>query len=119
MSTFHIAGTPNYCFFPGYDNRAFSMPASLVAGPGSCLAGRANFTGLDHWGPNQAPGDAGTGTSWLDGDLGYSISVRGNTFRETGGDQGRLTGVFVGGNHEGVTGTLERTDLTAAFGASR
>ena len=85
----------------------------------SSLAGRADFTGLEHWGPNRAPGDAGTGTTWLDGDLGYSISVRGNTFRETGGDDGRLTGVFVGGNHEGATGTLDRSDLTAAFGVSR
>ena len=32
---------------------------------------------------------------WLDGDLGYTIAARGNTFRETGGDDGRLTGIFV------------------------
>lgn len=74
------------------------------------LAGTASFTALEH---------RATGTTWLDGDLGYTIAVRGNTFRETGGDQGRLTGIFVGHRHEGAAGTLERSDLTAAFGATR
>lgn len=83
------------------------------------MRGRAAFTGLESWAPGRRPGDAGTGTEWLDGDLAYSISVRGNTFRQTAGDAGRLTGVFVGRDHEGATGTLERTDLTAAFGAAR
>lgn len=85
----------------------------------SSMRGRAEFTNLESWGPNAAPGVAGTGTVWFDGNLGYSIAVDGNTFRETGGSAGRLTGVFVGRNHEGTTGTLERSDLTAAFGASR
>ena len=83
------------------------------------LAGTADFTELEAWAPNTAPGAAGTGTQWLDGDLGYSITVAGNTFRETGGDDGTLTGIFVGRAHEGAAGTLERADLTAAFGASR
>lgn len=83
------------------------------------LIGRADFTNLETWAVGAAPGEAGTGAMWGDGDLGYSIAVRGNTFRETGGDAGRLTGVFVGPSHEGATGTLERSDLTAAFGASR
>lgn len=85
----------------------------------SSLRGRAECTNLESWGPNAAPGVAGTGTVWLDGNLGYSIAVKGNTFREMGGDGGRLTGIFVGRDHEGVAGTLERGDLTAAFGASR
>ena len=42
-----------------------------------------------------------------------------NAFRETGGDDGLLTGIFTGANHEGAAGTLERDDLTAAFGAAR
>ncbi len=67
------------------------------------LAGRADFTEL----------------TWSGGDLGYTIAVIGNTFRETGGDAGRLTGVFAGRNHEAAGGTLQRTDLTAAFGAER
>ena len=85
----------------------------------SALTGTAAFTGLERWAARQAPGAAGTGTTWGDGDLRYSIAVRGNTFRETGGDDGRLTGVLTGRAHEGVAGTLERADLTAAFGGSR
>ncbi len=81
------------------------------------MSGRADFTRLETWGA--APGAIGTGTTWDDGALGYTIVVRGNTFRETGGDAGRLTGSFTGLSHEGVAGTLERTDLTAAFGGAR
>ena len=85
----------------------------------SSMTGRADFTSLETWAANTAPGAAGTGTRWLDGDLGYTISVRGNTFRRTGGDAGTLTGIFTGRQHEGAAGTLERSDLTGAFGASR
>ena len=81
--------------------------------------GQAAFTDLEQWSSGTAPGVAGTGTQWRDGDLHYSIGVRSNTFRETGGDDGTLTGIFTGPRHEGAAGTLERTDLTAAFGASR
>ena len=83
------------------------------------LTGSADFTSLETWTAGAAPGAAGTGTQWLDGDLGYLIAVDGNTFRETGGDDGTLTGIFTGRQHEGAAGTLERADLTAAFGASR
>ena len=83
------------------------------------LTGRADFTSLETWAANTAPGAAGTGTTWLDGDLGYTIAVTGNAFRETGGDDGTLTGIFTGRSHEGAAGTLERSDLTAAFGTSR
>ena len=76
----------------------------------SSLNGRADFTGLEYW---------RTDAVWGDGDLTYSIAVRGNTFKQTGGDAGILTGIFVGQSHEGAAGTLERRDLTAAFGASR
>lgn len=78
------------------------------------LAGRADFTEIVVY-----RSLAGGWAQWLDGDLGYTIAVRGNTFRETGGDAGRLTGIFTGPNHEGAAGTLERSDLTAAFGAAR
>ena len=74
------------------------------------LTGTADFTALEY---------REGGTVWGDGDLGYLIAVDGNTFRETGGDDGRLTGIFTGRSHEGAAGTLERSDLTAAFGASR
>ncbi|MDE0373058.1 MAG: hypothetical protein OXI73_11020 [Rhodospirillales bacterium] len=83
------------------------------------MQGTAAFTELESWASGAAPGAAGTGAQWLDGDLAYAISIRGNTFRRAGGDAGTLTGVFVGRSHEGATGTLERPDLTAAFGASR
>ena len=96
----------------------------------AALRGTAEFTGLEHWGARAAPGVEGTGTMWGDGDLRYTIAVSGNdtaigkasavpTFWETGGDEGRLTGVFTGQQHQGAAGTLERRDLTAAFGASR
>ena len=83
------------------------------------LAGRADFTNLESWGVRTAPGSAGNGAPWLDGDLGYAIAVQGNGFRKTAGDDGTLTGAFVGQQHEGAVGTLERHDLTAAFGGTR
>ena len=83
------------------------------------MAGRVDFTALESWPADAAPGAAGTGAQWGDGDLEYAIAVRGNTFRETGGDDGRLTGIFTGAGHEGAAGTLDRLDLTAAFGAGR
>ncbi len=103
----------------------FTPSANPVAGDAEIgvnlgtLEGRADFTALEQWAAGAAPGNAGTGTMWEDGDLGYSIAVSGNTFKQTGGDTGSLTGIFTGQNHEGATGTLERSDLTAAFGASR
>ena len=81
------------------------------------MTGRTDFTNLESWA--DAPGTAGTGTPWSDGALRYTIAVFGNAFRETGGDDGRLTGSFTGQYHEGAAGTLERSDLTAAFGAVR
>lgn len=79
------------------------------------LAGTADFNDIETW--SEAPGATGTGTPW--GDLAYTISVTGNAFRNTGGDAGELKGSFVGPRHEGAAGTLERADLTAAFGATR
>ena len=83
------------------------------------LTGQADFTNLESWAVGQAPGEVGTGEIWGDGDLGYSIAVAGNTFRQTGGDAGILTGAFFGKLHEGMGGVLERDDLTAAFGGRR
>ena len=85
----------------------------------SNLRGQAAFTNLEQWPQGHAPGQVGSGTTWGDGDLRYFISVNGNTFSGTGGDDGVLTGIFTGSSHEGAAGTLERNDLTAAFGASR
>ena len=103
----------------------FTPQAEAVAGDArinvdlGVLAGNADFTGLESWASGLAPGETGTGTMWGDGDLNYTIAVRGNTFRQTGGDDGRITGIFVGRSHEGAAGTLERDDLTGAFGGER
>ena len=85
------------------------------------LSGQADFTGLEQWDAGTAPGSAGSGDMWGDGNLSYRLDITGNRFRDGAGsaDDGRLTGAFVGFNHEGVTGTLVRDDLTAAFGATR
>ncbi len=83
------------------------------------MKGAADFTALESWQSGMAPGEAGSGVQWGDGDLGYAVDVRGNTFVNTGGDDGVLTGIFTGASHEGMAGTLERDDLTAAFGGSR
>lgn len=82
------------------------------------LVASAHFTNLEAW-EGMMLGDPGTGTQWLDGDLAYAIAVNGNTFQQTGGDKGFLTGAFFGEAHEGMGGTVERDDLTAAFGGTR
>ena len=99
-------------------SRPVTGDASITLQIGT-LAGNADFTALEVWNAGQAPGEAGSGAMWGDGDLGYTIAVNGNTFRDSGGDDGRLTGVWTGAGHEGVAGTLERSDLTAAFGGTR
>ena len=83
------------------------------------LRGRIDFTGLEHWGVNAAPGPVGSGRTWNEGDLNYSIIVRGNTFTQTGGDAGEVTGAFFGARHEGMGGVVERSDMSAGFGGTR
>ena len=83
------------------------------------LSGTAAFTALEHWAANAAPGALGSGSAWNDGDLSYGIRVRGNTFVQTGGDDGTVTGAFFGPAHEGMGGVLERDDLSAGFGGKR
>ena len=83
------------------------------------LGGQLDFTNLEQWGVNAAPGSMGTGMMWGDGDLGYAIEVRGNTFVQTGGDEGEVTGAFFGAVHEAMGGVVERTDLSAGFGGTR
>ena len=85
----------------------------------STLGGTASFESLETWTAGTPPGAPGTGVMWGDGDLDYAIAVRGNTFHRTGGDDGALTGIFVGADHQGAAGTLERDDLSAGFGATR
>ena len=83
------------------------------------LDGRIDFTGMEKWGVKEAPGAVGSGTMWDDGDLGYTIKVSGNTFIQTGGDDGQVTGAFFGAAHEAMGGVLERSDLAAGFGGKR
>ena len=83
------------------------------------LEGQLDFTGLEHWGVRAAPGASGSGTMWGDGELGYSIRVEGNTLARTGGDEGEVTGGFLGRAHEAMGGVLQRDDLSAGFGGTR
>ena len=85
----------------------------------STLDGRLDFTGLERWGVKTPPGTAGTGTTWGDGDLEYSVEVQGSAFHRTGGDEGEVAGAFFGAAHEAMGGVLERSDLTAGFGGTR
>ena len=97
-------------------------PVAGKAGIGVDLAtmdGSADFTELQSWAAGSGPGALGTGVQWNTGSLGYTITVGGNYLRSTGGDDGTVNGRFYGSRHEGVSGTLERSDLTAAFGAAR
>ena len=86
------------------------------------LDGQIDFTGLERWNAEHVetvPGRLGTGTTWGDGDLGYSIAVEDNSFHRTGGDDGEVVGEFFGGAHEAMAGVLDRNDLTAGFGGLR
>ena len=85
----------------------------------SALSGDLAFTGLEQWAPRANPGDIGTGTQWSDGDLRYVVQVRGSTFIQTGGDDGTVTGMFIGPAHDAMGGTLNRDDIDAAFGGTR
>ena len=102
-----------------------SPDAETVAGAAALsvdlatMLGTADFTELEQWAAYAAPGAVGTGAMWHDGDLRYAIEVRGNTFVQTGGDDGTVTGAFFGPAHEGMGGVLERDDLSAGFGGKR
>ena len=83
------------------------------------LDGTLSLADLEHWQASQPPGALGSGTRWGRGRLDYDIVLDGNRFRQTGGDAGVVTGALLGPAHEGAAGTLERDDLSAAFGAAR
>ena len=103
----------------------FTPDVEVVAGSAElgvdlgALRGSLAFIGLEWWQRGETPGDAGSGQPWGAGELAYEVSVHGNTFMQTGGDEGIVTGVFFGEAHEAMGGTLERDDLTAAFGGKR
>ena len=83
------------------------------------LTGTVEFSELEHWPADWAPGAAGSGTTWRDGNLSYRIEVRGNSFIQTGGDAGEVTGALFGPDHEGMGDVLVRRDLSAGFGGER
>ncbi len=81
-------------------------------------AGNLDFTGMEQW--TGKPGAPGSGTVWRDGDLNYGITVEGNGFsRSAGADEGVITGSFFGLSHQGMGGTLTRSDLSAGFAGTR
>ena len=100
------------------DGTAVSGSADVDVDLGS-LQGSVAFMDLGAWPSGQPPRAEGAGEVWLDGDLHYQIAVDGNAFSRTGGDEGSLKGMFFGGEHDGLGGILERSDLVAAFGAER
>jgi len=83
------------------------------------MSGSLDFSQLEHWAADAAPGPAGSGTTWRDVQLGSKVAVRGNTFVQSGGDAGLATGAFFGTSHEGMGGVLVREDLSAGFGGNR
>jgi len=99
--------------------------AAVVAGAAdmtvslATMAGGLDFTNLEAWAANAAPGGIGTGSTWGDGDLEYAIGVQGNVFHSTGGDAGTVTGAFFGASHEGMGGALDRHDLSGGFAGTR
>ncbi len=103
----------------------FTPHAESVAGAAELtvdlptLSGSLDFSRLEYWSANTAPGPEGSGAAWNDGQLSYRISVRGNTFVQTGGDEGFVTGAFLGPSHEGMGGVVLREDLSAGFGGKR
>lgn len=67
-------------------------------------------------------GYVGSETTWRTGGLQYKVRLfRPDLFHDTAQSPsaGRVTGKFYGSGFRGMGGTLERTDLTAAFGGSR
>ena len=83
------------------------------------LDGQLDFTNMEYWSANAVPGPVGSGMIWGDSDLRYLLNIRGNSFAQTGGDDGTVTGAFFGPAHEAMGGVLERTDLVAGFGGTR
>ena len=83
------------------------------------LSGSLEFSGLERWPVDAPPGIPGSGAAWRDGRLSYRVGVRGNSFVQTGGHAGQVTGAFFGPSHEGMGGVLVRDDLRAGFGGTR
>ena len=102
--------------------------------------GTALFTNLESWGIKTSPGthdpddntriwtyeNADDSTKNIeDGMLEYSIKIvnegefEGFVSTTDGDEEGMVSGVFVGTEHEGAVGTVEHPDLSAGFGTTR
>ena len=79
------------------------------------LDGALGFNDLKIWTVGVNPATA-AGAVWGSGSLSYDIEVAGASFADSTGE---IMGGFVGPNHEGMAGTLERDDLSAGFGGVR
>lgn len=79
------------------------------------LDGDVAFNDLKTWTAGVNPATT-AGVVWGSGSLSYDIEVTGAWFADSTGE---VMGGFVGPNHEGMAGTLERDDLSAGFGGVR
>ena len=100
------------------DNEAVTGAAALDVEL-ETLAGTADFTSLEQWSTGTPLGDIGTGSTWNDGDLHYTLAVTGNTFHQTGGDAGHVAGAFFEREHAAAAGTVRRAALAAGFAGTR
>ena len=82
------------------------------------MDGTASFTNLKLFSALVVPTPE-EGIMWGDGTLDYDIRVGSNYLYSTGGDAGVVSGSFYGDDHGYIGGTVERSDLTAAFGGKR
>ena len=123
-----LNSNPSLVGSASWDGRMLGMTPSarIVAGDAGLvidldtLTGDLAFTGLEQWAEHTNPGEVGTGTRWGDGNLRYDIELRDSIFWQTGiGDTGVVTGQIIGTDHQAMGGTLERSDVTAAFGGLR
>ena len=109
----------------GYNRRFQEMCTHYLVDPVACTPGAGWEKGQverqvgDVRGRLFVPSPRGRSYAEIKLDPGDTEALTPISFAETGGDDGSLTGIFVGRSHEGATGTLERDDLTAAFGAER
>ena len=106
--------TPEHASVKGTARLALDFSHSAL------MEGRAAFTDIHHERdrrPWRADDDG-----YDDGALTYTLHGTGNTFftaQPAGADAGDVNGRFYGDEYEGAAGSLERRDLTGAFGATR
>ncbi len=79
------------------------------------LDGDAEFTGLETWAAGVNPSSV-AGDQWGTGSLEYDVTITGASFSDS---TGSVSGGFVGEGHQGMAGTLSRSDLQAGFGGVR